>query len=50
MLHLGVEVEIDRELNKNINMTIFKFDIEDTQKEVNIAPPFRVNQLIWSHY
>ncbi len=37
-----MEIEIDRELNKNINMSIFKFDIEDTQKEVNIAAPFRV--------
>ena len=45
MLHLGVEVEIDRESNKDIKMTIFRFDIEDTQKEVSIAPPFRVSPI-----
>jgi hypothetical protein len=43
LLHLGVEVDIDRESNKYINMSIFRFDIEDTQKDVHIAPPFRVS-------
>ena len=47
MLHLGVEVEIDRESNKYINMSIFRFDIEDTQKEVSIAPPFRVGSIFY---
>jgi hypothetical protein len=42
LLHLGVEVDIDRESNKYINMSIFRFDIEDTQKDVHIAPPFRL--------
>jgi len=43
---LGVEVEIDRESNKNINMSVFRFDIEDTQKEVSIAQHFRVSSIL----
>jgi hypothetical protein len=45
LLHLGLEVDIDRESNKYINMSIFRFDIEDTQKDVHIALPFRVTPI-----
>jgi hypothetical protein len=30
LLHFGVEVEIDREANKKVNLSILKFDIEDS--------------------
>jgi hypothetical protein len=42
MLHLGIEVEIDRQTDLHFNMGVFKFLIEDIHKKANIAPSFRV--------
>ena len=42
MLHLGVEIDLDRIQNMYINVNIFKLLMEDIQKRSNIAKPFRV--------
>ena len=43
MLHFGVEVEIDRKQDIGINLGIFKFLIEDINKDSYISLPFRVS-------
>lgn len=43
MLHLGLELEIDRKTDINMNFSIFKLLIEDVQQDVKIAPQFRVS-------
>jgi hypothetical protein len=42
MLHLGVEIDIDRIQDMYINVNIFKLLMEDIHKRSNIASPFRV--------
>jgi hypothetical protein len=42
MLHLGVEIDLDRIQNMYINVNIFKLLMEDIHKRSNIATPFRV--------
>jgi hypothetical protein len=43
LLHFGVEVEVDRLTNTQVNLSIYKFLIEDIQKDVKMALPFRVS-------
>lgn len=42
MLHLGVEIDLDRIQNMYINVNVFKLLMEDIHKRSNIATPFRV--------
>jgi hypothetical protein len=49
MLHLGVEIDLDRIQNMYININIFKLLMEDIHKRSNIATPFRV-RLYFSLY
>jgi hypothetical protein len=46
MLHFGLVVDIDRYQNSHVNVSIYKFLIEDVQDQdsVLIAQPFRVSQ------
>jgi hypothetical protein len=45
MLHLGVEIDLDRIQNMHINVNVFKLLMEDIHKRSNIATPFRVRLL-----
>eukprot|EP00347_Sterkiella_histriomuscorum_P017164 403350423 len=42
ILHFGVEAEIDRKMNTHVNLSLYKFLIEDTQQDASIALPFRM--------
>ena len=42
MLHLGVEIDLDRQENMHINVNVYKLLMEDIHKRSNIATPFRV--------
>lgn len=43
LLHLGIEVMIDRQTDITVNMGVFKFLIEDIYEGSNIDPAFRVS-------
>jgi len=45
MLNFGIEVGIDREERVSVKVKVFKFLIEDVQKDQYISPAFRVNHL-----
>jgi hypothetical protein len=42
MVHLGVEIDLDRMENMHININVYKLIMEDIHKRSNIASPFRV--------
>ncbi len=46
MLHLGVELVVDRQANTEVSMSVFQFQIEDLQE--GISQPFRVSYLFTS--
>jgi hypothetical protein len=42
MMHFNIEVEIDRVHNTFMNLSIFKFIIQDMCQDYQILPQFRV--------